>query len=393
MNEVLTPPETDIYEAFIPGKRARLPGGPGPLAGIRLAVKDLFDIAGARTTYGHPDWARTHDPAVATAPVVTTLLEAGAELVGKTRTVELAFGHTGENIWHGTPINPAAPDRFPGGSSSGSAAAVAGNLADLALGSDTGGSVRNPASHCGIYGLRPTHGAITLAGARGLAPSFDTPGWFARDAALLERAGDLLLPGGGEGPAGPLLLVAEVWDNADPAVRDALQDGVRRVAARLGPATHIRLLPEGIPALYQAFRALQAEEVWATLGGWITSVQPRFGPGVAERFAYARGLPPAEAAASRLVRRTLQARLRPLLAGGAVLAYPTSPSPAPLLTATPREQNDLRERSVGVGAIAGFTSCPELTLPFGRVDGAPVGLSLVMAPGRDRALLALARSL
>ena len=133
-------PQSDAVGAFIPGPRATLePLVRGVLDGVRLAVKDLFDVAGVPTTCGNPDWARTHPPAVATAPAVVALLQAGAALVGKTKTVELAFGLSGENIWHGTPRNPRAPDRFPGGSSCGSAAAAAAGLADLALGSDTGG--------------------------------------------------------------------------------------------------------------------------------------------------------------------------------------------------------------------------------------------------------------
>ncbi len=387
----------DPVSAFIPGPRARSAGGAGPLAGVRLAVKDLFDVAGYPTTYGHPDWARTHPLATGTAPVVAALLEAGAELVGKTKTVELAFGLTGENVWHGTPLNPAAPDRFPGGSSCGSAAAVAGGLADVALGSDTGGSVRIPASYCGLYGLRPTYGALSLAGACALAPSFDTAGWFARDAELMARIGRVLLPGGSEGVAGPLLRVEEAWAGSDPAVADALRPALARIEARLGPALPLQLVlegaPEGVGALYAAFRTLQAEEVWATLGPWITATRPRFGPGVAERFEYASHVPPDEAKRARGIRVTVQARLRPLLAGGAVLVFPTSPCPAPLLTASAAEQDRVRARTIGVTAIAGLAGCPELTLPLGRVDGAPVGLSLVAAPGRDRALLGISEAL
>src|ERR1700733_2591848 len=180
----------DNVGAFVPGPRAeRAPLGIGRLSGLSFAVKDLFDLAGVMTTYGNPDWAGTHLPAIATAPVVLALLQAGARLAGKTKTQELAYGLSGENVWHGTPTNPAAPERFPGGSSCGSAAAVAGSLVDFALGSDTGGSVRIPASYCGLFGLRPTHGAISLAGAYALAPSFDTCGWLARSASLLSGVG------------------------------------------------------------------------------------------------------------------------------------------------------------------------------------------------------------
>ena len=367
----------------------------GPLSGLTFAVKDLFDVAGETTGFGNPDWASTHPMATGTAPPISALLEAGGRLVGKTKTVELAYGLTGENIWYGTPLNPAAPDRFPGGSSCGSAAATAAGLVDFALGSDTGGSVRIPASYCGLFGIRPTHGAISLAGACPLAPSLDTLGWFARDAAMLARVGDILLPiglpiglpAGGEA-VGPLLVVAEAWDNARAETASALWPAVRALEDVFGPAIQIHPLPEGLGAIYGHFRAVQAEEAWTALGPWVARHAPAFGPGVAERFAAAKALDPALAAAGRAFRRAFQARIRALLAGGAVLVYPTSPGPAPFLGAELAEQDEIRVATMGVTAIAGFCGLPELTLPVGTVDGAPAGLSLVAGPGRDRALLA-----
>jgi amidase len=386
--------QPDEVGAFIPGPRLDIPGAAdGPLAGLDFGAKDLFDVAGQPTTYGNPDWARTHPPAAGTAPCVSALLGAGARLRGKTKTVELAYGLTGENVWHGTPLNPAAPERFPGGSSCGSAAAVAAGLVDSALGSDTAGSVRIPASYCGLFGIRPSWGAVSLAGARGLAPSMDTAGWFARDAALLARVGEVLLPAnGGGGALGPLLRPGGAWANAQPATAEALAPALRALEGLLGPALPVEVAPEGLPALYEHARCLQAEEVWATLGDWIEAEKPALGPGVAERFAAARAMDPARAAAGRAFRRVFAARMRSLLAGGAVLAFPTSPAPAPLLTATLAEQNAVREGTMGVTAIAGLAGLCEVTLPAGRAEGAPVGLSLAAAPGRDRALLALAEA-
>lgn len=384
-------PLDDTVGAFIPGPRAERAGRPGgPLSGLTFAIKDLFDLAGEVTTYGNPDWGRTHGVATATAPVVAALLEAGADLKGKTKTVELAYGLTGENVWHGTPTNPAAADRFPGGSSCGSAAAVGAGLVDFALGSDTGGSVRIPASYCGTFGIRPSWGAVNLAGACGLGPSYDTCGWFARSAEVLARVGDILLPLGGEGQAGPLLKVEDAWVNALPATAAALAPGLKAAEALLGRALPVTLAPEGLATLYEHFRCAQSEEAWATLGGWITAANPEFGPGVKERFAAARAMDPAKAEAGRGFRRSFQARMRGLLGGGAVLAYPTSPIPAPRTDISLADQNAVREATMGVTAIAGLAGLCEVTLPLGRVDGAPVGLSLVAAPGRDRALLALA---
>jgi amidase len=322
--------------AFIPGPLLDIPGAAsGPLEGLDFAAKDLFDVAGHPTTYGNPDWERTHPPAAGTAPCVSALLQAGARLRGKTKTVELAYGLTGENVWHGTPLNPAAPERFPGGSSCGSAAAVAAGLVHFALGSDTAGSVRIPASYCGLHGIRPSWGAVSLAGARGLAPSMDTAGWFARDAATLARVGAVLLPedsgGGGAGAlGGPLLRPGSPWASAQPATAEALAPALRALEGLLGPALPVEVAPEGLPALYEHARCLQAEEVWATLGDWVEATRPALGPGVAERFAAARAMDPAKAAAGRAFRRVFAARARSLLFGGAVLAFPTSPAPAPL---------------------------------------------------------------
>jgi amidase len=381
----------DNVGAFVPGPRAeRAPLGTGRLSGLTFAVKDLFDLAGVITTYGNPDWAATHPPAIATAPVVLALLQAGARLAGKTKTQELAYGLTGENVWHGTPVNPAARDRFPGGSSCGSAAAVAGSLVDFALGSDTGGSVRIPASYCGLFGIRPTHGSISLAGAYALAPSFDTCGWFARSASVLAGVGEALLAGPRHGAEGPLLRPEEAWVNAEPGVAEALRPALEKLEQIRGRAVGVRIAPEGIDSFFDHFRTVQAEEAWAALGGWVEATQPRFGPGIAERFAAAKATDPAMAAPGRAFRRVLQARIRPLLSGGAVMVYPTSPCVAPLLSAGRDEQDRVRQATVGVTAIAGFCGLPEVTLPAARVNGCPVGLSLVAGPGHDRALLALA---
>jgi amidase len=381
----------DTVGAFVPGPRLeRPPLGSGRLSGLSFAVKDLFDVAGAVTTYGNPDWASTHPPATATAPVVTTLLQAGARLLGKTKTVELAYGLTGENIWQGTPINPRVPARFPGGSSCGSAAAVAAGLVHFALGSDTGGSVRIPASYCGLFGIRPTHGAVSLAGACPLAPSFDTCGWFTRGAALLAGIGEVLLPGGQQGVDGPLLRVEEAWVNAQPDVAEALRPALEKLEQLRGRSVGVRLAPEGIDSFFDHFRTVQAEEAWASLGSWVEATKPRFGPGIGERFAAAKATDGGVAAPGRAFRRVAQARIRPLLAGGAVLIYPTSPCPAPMLTASMAEQDAIRQSTIGVTAIAGLCGLPEVTLPVAAINGAPIGLSLVAAQGSDRSLLAFA---
>src|SRR2546428_4307461 len=179
---------------FVPGPPVRIAGAPrGPLTGRTSAAKDRFDAAGHPTGGGNPDWARQNPVPTRHAWAVQRLLDAGAALIGKTITDEVSLGILGENPFEGTALNPKAPDRVPGGSSSGSASAVAQGLCDTALGTDTGGSVRVPASFCGLYGIRPTHGRLDLGGMMPQAPSSDTTGWFARDAATFARVSDVML--------------------------------------------------------------------------------------------------------------------------------------------------------------------------------------------------------
>src|SRR3954468_6247495 len=180
--------------AFVPGQRFRIAGrAGGPLSGLTFAAKDLFDVAGRPTGGGNPDWARTRELPTRHAWAVQTLLDAGADLIGKTITDEVSLGILGENPFEGTPTNPRAPGHVPGGSSAASAAVVAAGICDIALGTDTGGSVRVPASFCGIYGIRPTHGRLDLTGMMAPAPRSDKAGCFGRDAATFARASSVML--------------------------------------------------------------------------------------------------------------------------------------------------------------------------------------------------------
>ena len=240
----------DWAEVHLPGKAG------GPLSGLRFAVKDLYDVEGHVTGCGNPDWLATHEPAESTAPAVTRLVEAGATMIGKTITDELAFSLFGENFHYGAPVNTRAPDRVPGGSSSGSAAAVAGGLVDFAVGSDTGGSVRVPASFCGILGIRPTHGRISIEGCMPLASTFDTVGWFANDPELLERVGRVLLdePAGSKQPGrGGVLIAEDAFDLLEPSSRDPVSRALGgpetdpRGAAAGGAGRGSRGLAAGLP--------------------------------------------------------------------------------------------------------------------------------------------------
>jgi len=365
--------------------------GKGPLSGLTFGVKDIYDIAGHKTGFGNPDWLDTHPPAVRTAPAVESLLAAGADMVGKTHTDELTYSLTGENVHYGTPVNVRAPGRIPGGSSSGSAAAVAGNLVDFALGSDTGGSVRAPASFCGLYGIRPTHGRVSLAGACALAPSFDTAGWFARDATLLERVGQVLL---GVAPAvahGTVLLAEDALTLAAPGATAALQPALERVSKVLGAMRAVTVSAEGLPQWFEAFRILQGAEVRSQLGEWVDRVQPRMGAGVRDRIQWTRTISEREVAQAQAARAAVRSRMDALLADHAVLVLPTVPDIAPLCGASAAAPDDYRARMMSLLCIASLAGLPQVSLPLATFQGCPLGVSLIAARGEDRLLLALAR--
>lgn len=365
----------------------------GPLAGLTFAVKDFFDIAGVPTGAGSPEWLATHPVPEQSAPGVDRLLDAGGKMVGKTHTDEMAWSLNGENAHYGTPINPAAPGRIPGGSSSGSAAATAGKLVDFALGSDTGGSVRLPASYCGIYGIRTTHGRIPLDGAVPLAPSYDTVGWFARSAELMAKVGNVVLDDVRK-PRRPtrVLIAADLFAAIDPRVAEALQPGLTRLTALLGTPKPVEVAGEARAAWRNVFRVLQARDAWAAHGAWVNEVKPAFGPGVKERFAAAAVLDPAEVTDAEALRQRIAAKMLELIED-AVLIAPTAPGIAPLRNSSGEALEAFRARSIELLCPAGHAGLPQLSLPLATLDGCPVGLSLIGGRGSDEDLLAIAAEL
>lgn len=385
----------DRLGAFCTHSELTLPGAPeGPLAGLTFAAKDLFDVAGFVTGAGNPDWLRTHEPATKTAPAVQAVVDAGAILVGKTHMDELAFSINGENAHYGTPVNSRAPGRIPGGSSSGSASVVAGEMVDFALGSDTGGSVRIPASYCGTCGFRPSHGRISLAGVVPLAPSFDTVGWFAGKASVLERVGRVLLADSSERSRPRRLLLADdAFAMADASVRSALQPAVDGLADMIGATVHVTLSGKGLEEWMLAFRILQGREIWTSHGDWIRRVGPSFGPGVKERFEWVATIDAGSIARAEPVREEVSARLDGLLAEGEVLCLPTAPTIAPLKDTPPQELGSVRDRIMALTCIAGLACLPQVSLPVGAIEGCPVGLSLMARRASDVTLLEVARDL
>ena len=366
----------------------------GPLAGLDFGAKDVFDVAGHIAGCGNPDWLANHTPAETTAPALQCLLDAGADLAGKTHTDELTYSLMGENAHYGTPVNVNAPGRIPGGSSSGSAAAAAGSLVDFTIGTDCGGSVRLPASFCGLYGFRPSHGRITLAGCMPLASSFDTFGWFARTPTILARVGEVLLE---ETPRAmrptQLLMAEDALHAVGPEVAAALEDAMETVRACIGKEQSAVIAGDGLAACFDIFRTLQGAEIWTNHGDWIKRAQPNFGPGVRERFEWASTVSTDDVTAAKRRREMFAERVHNLLSDGSVLCLPTAPGIAPKRGASGDELNDFRARAMELLCTAGLAGLPQITLPLASLENCPLGLSLVGRRGSDMELLTLAEDL
>ncbi len=291
-----------MHSAFVPHDIAKPIAGAshGPLAGLTVAIKDMYDIAGERTGGGNPDWLEAHPPASQTAGAVQKLLNAGATVIGRTICDEFFYSVAGANAHYGTPVNPRAPDRLPGGSSSGSAVATAAGACDFALGSDTGGSVRIPAAFCGLYGIRPTHGRVDLSGVMAMAPSFDVPGWFANGPGVFHRVGAVLLQGASAyRPIEELIVLDDAFAQADPAIADLLHPSLETLRKIFPKLTHASIADGQLDAWRESFRIVQARETWQTYGGFIKAHHPRLGPGIKERMEFASSVSEHQAEAAR----------------------------------------------------------------------------------------------
>ncbi|MGQ8873624.1 amidase [Paenibacillus sp. TSA_86.1] len=380
----------------------------GSLSGLTFAVKDVFDIHGETSGAGNPDWLRTHAPSESTAPALLTLLENGANLEGTTQTDELMYSLNGENAHYGTPINPIAPYRIPGGSSSGSAVAAAAGLVDFAIGTDTGGSVRIPSSYCGLYGFRPTHGAVSAEGVIPLAHSFDTVGWMSQDATILRNVGNVLLKKEhllkertseitlgmtsktDMKPFSHFFIATEAWNLPEAEDRSLLLGTLNQMEGWQPDGYETIDLTEPAESLADwsaAFRVLQGLEIARQHGDWLTKESPTFGPGIAERFEWACSLEESASKAEADLRARVRRNLVHLLGEHGLLAIPTAPGPAPLLGLKGPEAEAYRAKTMQLSCIAGLSGLPQVTVPILRPDGLPIGLSFIGGTNTDLKLL------
>ena len=384
----------DQFNAFIQYGQPYIAGETNkPLSNFSFGIKDIFDVAGFPTAFGSPDWLNTHPLATQTAPAVLDLVQQGATLIGKTHTDELTYSILGINAHYGTPTNPNYPSRIPGGSSSGSAVSVAGKLVDFAIGSDTGGSVRTPASFCGIYGMRPTHGRISLENARPLAKSFDTLGWFSRDPEILFEVGKSLL----KEELKPNTQAIEVL--APKQAWEIVPEGLRRLALKRVQEIFVRnnIINKDLPSLNlqawaNTFSIIQASEIWQEHGAWASRHFENLGPGIKDRFLFASKIDPSIAAQALDERIKIQALLNSIL-DSTFLLIPTVADIAPFLNSTKNQLEDFRQKSFQLLCIAGLGGLPQISLPVVYSSEGALGISLVGPKDSDMKLLHFAKAL
>ncbi|WP_144637697.1 amidase [Bordetella genomosp. 13] len=385
-------PFEDSIGAWTPHGRFLLaPTASGPLDGLRFAAKDLFDVAGHPTGAGNPDWLATHDPARAHSAVVDTLLRAGAALAGKTITDELAYSIHGDNLHYGAPRNTRAPDRVTGGSSSGSAAAAAAGLCDFALGTDTGGSTRVPASYCGLWGLRTTHGRLSAAGLVPLSPAFDTATWLAADAGVFARVGEVLMGGESERAWRGAVVLQDACEQADAAFQPLI-GRVAACAARMlsAPVAGARASSSDLESWRAAYITLSAQDAWRTHGAWIEATRPRFAPAVDARWRAAASVDAEAVGRAVAMQHTLRAELHALLGDGRYAILPSASSAALRRDADAATVDRVRAQTFRITSLAGLAGLPQVSIPFLGDDGLPYGVSVMGPAGSDLALIRLA---
>jgi amidase len=348
-----------------------------PGDGPRLAVKDCLDVAGLPTTVGCELIAEQAKPAVSDAAVVAAARRSGARIVGKTNLAELCWSASGVNAWSGTPVNPIDPERVPGGSSSGSAVAVGTGEADVALGTDTGGSVRIPAACCGVVGLKTTWGRVPVDGVYPLAPSMDTVGPLGADVDAVELGMRLIEPGFAAGACE--LAAGRLRPEADQAV-DAAVDAALAAAGVL--TTDVTGLD--FKAVNSAGNVLIDVEAYQSNAHLLPQLD-RLSPQMRRNMTESAAVTADEEAAANRVRQDLREWFAAMLARHPFLVLPTLVGPPPRLG----------ERGMSYTVLtipANLAGLPALALPVpGGPAGLPASLQLIGPPGSEERLIALGR--
>lgn len=369
--------------------------GEGVLSGKTVAVKDLVDYTGHRVSFGLAQWRDTHEASRDTAPVLAQLLLAGGSIAGFTKLDQLAYSLIG-NVCEGTPpLNSLYPDRFTGGSSSGPAAAVAAGLADIGLGTDTAGSIRVPAASCGLFGLRPTHGAISVSGVRPLAPSFDVVGVLTANPALIGPAFSAL-------SSAPVSVANDVQEVRVPTrasvslAGDDAVDSMYVIAEALSAAYQCRVVQCDLSEFINSdigdlFARLQGREIWSEHSQWISENKSYLADDVRTRLERAERLSMSsdeEKMEDKTAREKYRKDFQGFYNASSVLVLPVLTDLAPLRTSSADELLEFRAKSFQLTAPSSLTGCPQLVVPVrNEPAGKVIGVGLLGQHNNEATLL------
>ncbi|ULJ75663.1 amidase family protein [Rhizobium gallicum] len=381
----------DRWNAFMPYPDADVGfAATGPLSGLRLAVKDLFDVAGYPTAAGNAALLAASGIKTSTAPLVQTLVDAGARFIGKTNTDELAYSLIGGNIHFGMPINPRDPNLIPGGSSSGSAVAVAAGLADIGLGTDTSGSVRLPAAVNGLIGWRPTHGSLDNRGLRPLAPSFDVPGVMTSSletmASVMSAVG---MPAANDRPSS-ILIPENAFEAIDKDAADKMIACLRSAAIPVRGARTICSF--SLDELALAFITILQREAWESNRQLFESSPQVFAPDIAARLLSGSRLNEEEVREARRIREHFSTEIDRLFREDVVIALPTLAMTPPRRDTSPESFAAFRSACIKILCLSGLSGCPQLAFPIANCAG-NVSLSFFGARSVDKTLVNVVKRL
>lgn len=384
-----------INSPYIDATREMPPVKAGPLSNLNFSVKDVFDVKDHVTGLGNPTWQHTHFPAADNAFAIRRLLAQGASLNGITISDEFMFSIKGSNTHYGDPLNPKHPTCYAGGSSSGSASAVASGLVDFALGTDTGGSIRVPASYCGLYGFRPTHQMALLDGVAPLATSFDTVGLLANNPTILAQAGAALYSNN------EILVPHQLYYLADP-ITNALSDNyvknVQLIGQLLGLSSQ-QIKPLRLPSLFnlhqlhQTFKRIQGFEAWHNYGNWLKNHSANLGSDIKAHFQFAASIQNDYLLdGAYTLKNDFSIYLQDLLTNRALLVLPTTAGPAPEKNIDLETGEQIRAQTQQLTTIAGLAGVPQVALPV-TINHQDDSLSLISGPETDVSLLKLIKKI
>ena len=358
----------------------------GLLKDLKFVTKDMCDIKNFKTSCGNPDFYKKCKPANDFAPFLKKILNKGAKLKGITICDEFFYSVIGENNHYGTPVNLNAPNCVPGGSSSGSAAALTTNLYDFSIGSDTGGSVRVPASFCGLYGIRPTHGRIDATGVYPMAPSFDTIGWFSRDVDIFKKVGSVLL---NKDEASNIsfnsYVIAE--DLLELAEENLQRQFIEYLNTKLPNLLRIKISTKDKAEIADYFRILQGGEIKEHVIPWIEKNNPEISTEINNRIKMASNITKDEINLANKFRKDLISEVNISLPKGNIAIFPTTPFSAPLCGQDEYALGASRKKLMSMTSITGMTSRPQISIPKLKDKTGPVGISLLGWENSDEILL------